>query len=112
MMLSEEWGAWNYAGEPPHVDISSLHDLLILPQPQISSRHTGLAAMMVGSFFVANCIAWFLESGRRVRIADKTKLLSKSSKLRCFATSNRAACRPASCSTHNNQKHFGEMGPV
>ncbi len=38
--------------------------------------------MMVLSFFLANTIAWWLESGRQKRITDKTRILAAESRLR------------------------------
>eukprot|EP00281_Chroomonas_sp_CCMP1168_P000720 CAMPEP_0206274118 /NCGR_PEP_ID=MMETSP0047_2-20121206/34980_1 /ASSEMBLY_ACC=CAM_ASM_000192 /TAXON_ID=195065 /ORGANISM="Chroomonas mesostigmatica_cf, Strain CCMP1168" /LENGTH=129 /DNA_ID=CAMNT_0053703303 /DNA_START=100 /DNA_END=486 /DNA_ORIENTATION=+ len=48
--------------------------------------YIGLGVMMVLSFVLANAIAWWLESGRQKRIAEKTKILAAESKLRTPVT--------------------------
>ena len=49
---------------------------------------TGMACLMVVTFFISNGIAWWLEQGRRRRIAEKTRRLAAVS--RCCKSFNRA----------------------
>ena len=42
----------------------------------------GMVCLMVVTFFISNGIAWWLEQGRRRRIAEKTRRLAASSRWR------------------------------
>ena len=47
---------------------------------------TGMACLMIVTFFISNIIGWWLEHGRRQRIVEKTKRLAANSDIKTPVT--------------------------